>query len=34
MQPIMTQIVWTSIGYALVFLLLGFLDFRRRRLTA
>ena len=33
-QSKMTQVAWTSVGYAAVFLLLGFLDFRRRRLTA
>jgi lantibiotic transport system permease protein len=32
-QPKMTQVAWTSVGYATLFLLLGFLDFRRRRLT-
>ncbi|HEU4469642.1 MAG TPA: hypothetical protein VFR58_01045, partial [Flavisolibacter sp.] len=30
----MTQVVWTSLGYTALFLLLGFLDFRRRRLAA
>ncbi len=34
LQPKMTQVAWTSAGYATLFLLLGFLDFRRRRLTA
>jgi len=34
LQPKMTQVAWTSVGYATLFLLLGFLDFRRRRLTA
>jgi lantibiotic transport system permease protein len=34
LQPKMTQIGWTSAGYAALFLLLGFLDFRRRRLTS
>lgn len=34
LQSKMTQIAWTSAGYATLFLLLGFLDFRRRRLTA
>jgi hypothetical protein len=32
-QPKMAQVAWTSAGYAMLFLLLGFLDFRRRRLT-
>ena len=32
-QPKMLQITLTSAGYTLLFLLLGFLDFRRRRLT-
>jgi hypothetical protein len=30
----MTQVAWTSAAYATLFLLLGFLDFRRRSLTA
>ena len=34
LQPKITQVAWTSVGYATLFLLLGFLDFRRRRLTA
>jgi hypothetical protein len=34
LQPKLTQVAWTSVGYATLFLLLGFLDFRRRRLTA
>ena len=34
LQPKMTQVAWTSAAYATLFLLLGFLDFRRRRLTA
>lgn len=34
LQPKMTQVVWTSMGYATLFLVLGFLDFRRRRLAA
>ncbi|MDB5252279.1 MAG: hypothetical protein JWP27_1448 [Flaviaesturariibacter sp.] len=33
-QSKMTQINLTSLGYATVFLLLGFLDFRKRRLTS
>lgn len=33
-QSKLTQVAWTSAGYTMVFLLLGFLDFRRRRLTA
>jgi lantibiotic transport system permease protein len=33
-QPKMTQVAWTSVGYATLLLLLGFLDFRRRRLIA
>ncbi|RYY97824.1 MAG: hypothetical protein EOO11_09800 [Chitinophagaceae bacterium] len=28
------QVAWTSAGYAALFLLLGFLDFRKRRLTS
>jgi hypothetical protein len=31
LQPKMAQVAWTSAGYATLFLLLGFLDFRRRR---
>lgn len=34
MQPKMLQVVITSLGYSIVFLLLGFLDFRRRRLAS
>jgi lantibiotic transport system permease protein len=34
LQPKLAQVAWTSVAYATVFLLLGFLDFRRRRLTA
>ena len=34
LQPKMTQVAWTSAGYATLFLLLGFLDFRTRRLSA
>ena len=33
LQPKLAQVAWTSIGYAALFLLLGFLDFRRRRLA-
>jgi hypothetical protein len=33
LQPKMIQIAWTSFGYTTLFLLLGFLDFRNRRLT-
>lgn len=33
-QPKMTQAFWTSIGITLLFLLLGFLDFRKRRMIA
>ncbi|MGN6402077.1 MAG: ABC transporter permease [Flavisolibacter sp.] len=33
LQPKMAQVAWTSAGYAALFLLLGFLDFRKRRLT-
>jgi hypothetical protein len=33
LQPKLEQVVWTSLGYAIVFLVLGFIDFRRRRLT-
>ena len=30
LRPQLTQIAWTSLGYALLFLIVGFLDFRRR----
>ncbi len=30
LQPKMTQVAWTSAGYATLFLLLGFLDFRKK----
>lgn len=33
LQPKVTQVAWTSVGYAMLFLLLAFLDFRKRRLT-
>jgi lantibiotic transport system permease protein len=33
-QPKVAQVAWTSVGYATLFLLLGFLDFRKRRLTS
>jgi hypothetical protein len=29
----LSQVEWTSVGYAAVFLVLGFLDFKRRRMT-
>lgn len=34
LQPKLTQVAWSSVGYATLFLVLGFLDFKRRRLTA
>jgi hypothetical protein len=34
LQPKLTRVAWTSVGYATLFLFFGFLDFRRRRLTA
>lgn len=34
LQPKLVQVAWTSAGYATLFLLLAFLDFRRRRLAA
>lgn len=34
LQAKTSQIMWTSLGYAVLFLGLGFSDFRRRRLTA
>jgi lantibiotic transport system permease protein len=33
-QPKLTQVAWTSAAYAAVILLLGFLDFRKRRLIS
>ena len=33
LQPKVPQVAWTSVGYATLFLLLSFLDFRKRRLT-
>ncbi len=33
LQPLIPQIAWTSLGYALLFLIIGFLDFRRRVIT-
>ncbi|GAA4323139.1 ABC transporter permease [Flaviaesturariibacter amylovorans] len=34
LQPRLPQVAWTSAGYTFLFLGLGFLDFRRRRLTS
>jgi lantibiotic transport system permease protein len=34
LEPKLTQVAWTSAGYAAIFLLGGFLDFRSRRLAA
>jgi len=34
LKPQLTQIAWTSLGYALLFLIIGFLNFRRRRMSA
>ena len=34
LKPLLAQVEWMSGGYALLFLLLGFLDFRRRRMNA
>jgi len=34
LQPKMAQVAWISVGYTAIFLLLGFIDFRSRRLTA
>jgi hypothetical protein len=30
----LTKIEWTSLGYAILFLVIGFIDFRRRRMSA
>ncbi|RYG53829.1 MAG: hypothetical protein EOO01_03305 [Chitinophagaceae bacterium] len=32
-QPKMSQVAWISVAYAAIFLVLGFLDFRSKRLT-
>jgi hypothetical protein len=32
--PKLDEVAWTSAGYAILFLFLGFLDFRRRRMNA
>jgi len=34
LKPALNQIAWTSLGYAVFFLFVGFLDFRRRRMNA
>ncbi len=31
LKPQLTQIAWTSLGYAVLFLLIGFLDFNKKR---
>lgn len=33
LKPHLSQIAWTSAGYALFFLIIGFLDFRRRTIS-
>jgi lantibiotic transport system permease protein len=33
LKPQLTQIAWTSLGYAVFFLIAGFLDFRRRTVS-
>jgi len=33
LKPQLTQIAWTSLGYALLFLIVGFFDFRRRTVS-
>ncbi|RYY16614.1 MAG: hypothetical protein EOO04_26700 [Chitinophagaceae bacterium] len=33
-KPHLNQVEWTSLGYSIIFLILGFIDFRRRRLTS
>lgn len=32
-KPRLSQVEWTSFGYSILFLVLGFLDFKRRRMT-
>jgi hypothetical protein len=34
LQPKVTQVAWTSVAYAMLFLVLGFMDFRSRRLSS
>jgi lantibiotic transport system permease protein len=33
LKPQLTQIAWTSVGYSLLFLIVGFFDFRRRTVS-
>ena len=33
LKPALSQIAWTSLGYALLFLIVGFFDFRRRTVS-
>ena len=33
-KPALNQVAWTSFGYAVFFFLIGFLDFRKRRMSA
>jgi len=33
LKPQLTQFAWTSLGYALLFLIVGFFDFRRRTVS-
>lgn len=33
LKPLLSQVAWTSLGYAVLFLIVGFLDFRRRMIT-
>jgi hypothetical protein len=33
LKPKLEQVAWTSVGYAVVFLAVGFLDFRQREIT-
>jgi hypothetical protein len=32
-KPYLTQVAWTSLGYAAVFLFIGYLDFKKRRMN-
>ena len=33
LKPLISQIAWTSVGYAVLFLMLGYLDFKRKRMN-
>jgi lantibiotic transport system permease protein len=33
-KPQLNEVEWTSLGYGVIFLILGFIDFSRRRISA